>query len=84
MTTLFLKVSSDKHILLQSANLCKFHLLFQPLDVQGVPNLSLKRMMKENFTNWYADQITQAMDKGQQLEQIKIPLKLSIVKPLHA
>ena len=40
--------------------------------------------MKKKFTNWYVDQITQAMDKGQELEQIEIPLKLSIVKPLHA
>ena len=40
--------------------------------------------MMKKFTNWYRDQVTQAMDKGQELEQIEIPLKLSIVKPLHA
>ena len=40
--------------------------------------------MKKKFTNWYANQITQAMDKGQEPEQIEIPLKLSIVKQLHA
>ena len=40
--------------------------------------------MMKKFTNWYRDQVTQTMDKGQELEQIEIPLKLSIVKPLHA
>ena len=40
-------------------------------------------MMKKKFTNWYADQTTQVMDKGQELEQIEIPLRLLIVKPLH-
>ena len=40
--------------------------------------------MKKKFTNWYVDRITQVMDKGQELEQIEIPLKLSIVRPLHA
>ena len=83
MTSPVLKVLSDNHILLQSVP-ANFTYLFQPLDVQGGPNLSVKRMMKKKFTNWYADQITQAMDKGQELGQIETPLKLSFVKPLHA
>ena len=41
-------------------------------------------MIKKKYTNWHADQITQAMDKGQELKQIEIPLKLLIVEPLHA
>ena len=38
----------------------------------------------KKFADWNADQTTQAMGKSQELEQIEIPLKLSIVKPLHA
>ena len=83
MTSPVLKVLSDNHILLQSVP-ANFNYLLQPRDVQGGPNLSVKQMMKKKFTNWYADQITQVMDKGQELEQIEIPLKLSIVKPLYA
>ena len=41
-------------------------------------------MMKKKFTSWYEDQITQAKDKGQELKQIEIPLRLSNVNPLHA
>ena len=40
--------------------------------------------MKKIFTDWYADQITQVMDAGQEIDSIDIPLKLSIIKPLHA
>ena len=83
MTSPVLKVLSDNHILLQSV-LANFTYLFQPLDVLGGPNLSVKRMIKKQYTNWHADQITQAMDKGQELKQIEIPLKLLIVEPLHA
>ena len=37
--------------------------LFQPLDVQGGSNGYEKRMMKNKFTLWYADQINRALDK---------------------
>jgi hypothetical protein len=82
MTARVLKVLSDNYIMLQTvpANLTY---LFQPLDVQGGPNGYVKRLMKKKFTDWYADQITQAMDAGQELDSIDIPLKLSIIKPLH-
>ena len=83
MTGPVLKVLSDNHVLLESVP-ANFTYLFQPLDVQGGPNGYVKRIMKKKFTTWYADQITQAMDKGQELETIEVALKLSIVKPLHA
>ena len=69
--------------MLQS-NPTNFTYLFKPLDVEGGPNLCVKPMMKKKFTNWNADQTTQAIGKSQELEQIEIPLKLLIVKPLHA
>ena len=83
MTSPVLKVLSDNNILLQSVP-ANFTYLFQPLDVQGGPNGFVKRLMKKKFTDWYAEQITKAMDEGQELESIDIPLKLSIVKLLHA
>ena len=83
LTNPVLKVLSDNHILLQSVP-TNFTYLFQPFDVQGGPNLSVKQIMKKNFSNWYVDQITEAMDQGQELEKTEIPLKLSIAKPLHA
>ena len=67
MTSPVSKVLSDNHILLQSVP-ANFTYLFEPLDVQGDPNLSVKRMMKKKFINWYADQMIQAMDKSQELE----------------
>ena len=38
----------------------------------------------QNQLEMYAGQITKVMDAGQEIDAIEIPLKLSIVKPLHA
>ena len=77
------KVLKENRILLEKvpANLTY---LFQPLDVQGGPNGYVKRMMKNKFTLWYADQIDQALDAGAALSNIEVSLKLSTVKPVHA
>lgn len=58
--------------------------LFQPLDVQGGPNGYVKHYMKNKFMIWYADQVSRALDAGQDINQIEISMKLSVVKPLHA
>ena len=39
--------------------------------------------MKKKFSDWYAAQITHAMDDGQELDSVDTELKLSIIKPLH-
>ena len=83
MTSPVLKVLSNNNILLQSIP-ASFTYLFQPLDVQGGPNGFVKRLMKRKFTDWYASQITLAMEEGKELETIEVPLKLSNIKPLHA
>ena len=83
MTSPVLKVLSNNNILLQPVP-ANFTYLFQPLDVQGGPNGFVKRLMKRKFTDWYASQITQAMEEGKELETIEVPLKLSNIKPLHA
>ena len=58
--------------------------LFQPFDVQGDTNGYAKRFMKGKFMEWYTEQITQAMDAGQELDSIDIKLQLSIITPLNA
>ena len=40
--------------------------------------------MKEKFSDWYAAQITHAIEDGRELDSIDIELQLSIIKPLHA
>ena len=58
--------------------------LFQPLDVQGGPNGYAKKFMKDKFMLWYADQITQSLEKGIPLDMIDVDMKLTTLKPLHA
>ena len=83
MTELVQEVLKENNIFLVQvpANLTY---LFRPLDVQGGPNGYVKRMMKNKFTLWYADQITRTLDEGKDLNNIEVSLKLSVVKPLHA
>ena len=74
-TRTVLKVLSNNNILLQSVP-ANFIYLFQPLDVQGGPNGFVKRLMKRKFTDWYASQITLAMEEDKELETIEVPLIL--------
>ena len=60
-----------------------FTYIFYPLDVQGGPDRFVKRSMKKKFSDWYAAQMTHAMDDGWELDSIDIELKLPIIKPLH-
>ena len=74
-TRTVLKVLSNNNILLKSVP-ANFIYFFQPLDVQGGPNGFVKRLMKRTFTDWYASQITLAMEEGKELETIEVPLIL--------
>ena len=56
--------------------------IYQPLDV--AVNGPAKQFMKKKFVDWYARQIVTEMNKGIEVEQIDIKMKLSIMKPLHA
>ena len=78
-----LKVLSNNNIFLQSVP-ANITYLFQLLDVQGGANGFVKHLIKNKFSDWYAVQITQAMDDSRELDSIDIELKLSIIKPLHA
>ena len=55
---------------------------FQHLDltVNGPANESLK----QKFEAWYASQITEKLDNGCDIYSVEVPLKLSILKPIHA
>ena len=46
----------------------------QPLDLSF--NQPLKTLMKELFTHWYADQISDQLSKGVQLDAIKIDQRI--------
>ena len=83
MTCAVRKLLNENHILMEKvpANLTY---LFQPLNVQGGPNGYVKRFMKKKFTLWYSDHVIRALDEGKDIKDVKISLKLSIVKPLHA
>jgi hypothetical protein len=54
----------------------------QPLDVSI--DDPFKKLMKAEFTNWYSGMIKDGLDDGQELESVKVDLRLSIVKPIQA
>ena len=76
MNSPVLKVLWNNTIFLQFVP-ANFTYLFQSLDVQGGPNGFVKRLMKRKFTDWYASQITLAIEEGKELETIEVPLTLS-------
>lgn len=45
-------------------------------------NKPLKDVMKKQFSEWYAARFKEQVDRGTEIEQIKIDLKMSSVKPL--
>ena len=54
----------------------------QPLDIST--NETFKTLMKDSFTRWYAQEVQEALDSGKSVHEIKIDLRLSMIKPLHA
>ena len=54
---------------------------FHPLDltVNAVP----KHFLKDKFELWYANEVKKQLDEGTKVCEIDIPLKLSILKPIH-
>ena len=57
---------------------------FQPQDAQGSTNQYSKGFMKRKFSEWYSSEVVKQIDAGHDVDTIDIPLKLSIMKPLHA
>ena len=54
---------------------------FQPLDL--TVNTVAKHFFKDKFKLWYANEVKKQLDKGTEVYKIDIPLKLSILKPIH-
>ena len=54
----------------------------QPLDV-GL-NDQFKGLIKQEFSRWYANEVQEAMKQGISISDIKVDLKASMMKPLHA
>ena len=40
--------------------------------------------MKNSFARWYAEEVREAMGHGNAIEDIKVDLRASLIKPLHA
>ena len=55
--------------------------LFQPPDL--TVNSSAKAFLKAKFTEWFSQKIEEGLSEGKNLEDIDIPLTLSMLKPLH-
>ena len=56
--------------------------LFQPLDL--TLDGSAKAFLKAKFTEWFSEKIEECLSEGKDLEDIDIPVTLSVLKPLHA
>ena len=54
----------------------------QPLDL--TVNGYVKRFMRAKFNSWYSSQLRRQVDEGKPLQDIDVPLRLSILKPFHA
>ena len=54
---------------------------FQPLDL--TVNAVAKHFLKDKFELWYANEVKKQLHEGTKVYEIDIPLKLSILKPIH-
>ena len=52
--------------------------LFQPLNLKV--NGSTKALLKAKFTEWFSQKIEEGLSEGKDLEDIDIPLTLSVLK----
>ena len=54
----------------------------QPLDL--TINQKAKKFISNKFNVWYADQVRKQLQLGKATADVKVSLKLSDLKPLHA
>lgn len=54
----------------------------QPLDVGF--NKDFKDLMKSSFSRWYSEEVRDALDRGVAIKDLKVDLRASTIKPLHA
>ena len=55
---------------------------FQPLDLNV--NGNAKEFLKTKFECWYSKQVSDQIDHGIIVYDVHVPLKLSVIKPIHA
>ena len=55
---------------------------FQPLDISI--NQKAKKFVSHKFDTWYADRVTEQLRRGVAPGDVKVSMKLSDLKPLHA
>ena len=56
--------------------------LFQPLDISV--NKNAKWFIADKYQNWYAEKVLQQLNRRVAAHDVKVDVKLSIMKPLHA
>ena len=54
---------------------------YQPLDL--TTNKWGKEFLKTKFSQWYSEQIQNALDNGKAIEDIEVKVPVSVMKPLH-
>ena len=42
-----------------------------------------KEFLKKKFEEWYAKEISSQMERGRDVYEVEVPLKLSVMKPIH-
>ena len=75
-----LKVLEDNNVLATKVPPNMTH-SFQPLDL--TVNMVVKDFTKNKFSEWFSRQISIGTDTEQELEDIEIDYRLSVLKPLH-
>lgn len=56
--------------------------IFQPLDL--TVNRASKAFLRKLSQDWYSNEIQKQMEKGTRAHEIKVDVRISILKPLHA
>eukprot|EP00795_Rhopilema_esculentum_P008930 gene8930-16558_t len=56
--------------------------IYQPLDL--TVNRSCKAFLRKESQNWFAEQVQQQIQNGCEAEQVKVDLKISILKLIQA
>ena len=55
---------------------------FQPLDLNV--NGQAKQFLNKRFECWYAQQISYQLEDGTNVYNVQVPLKLSVIRRIHA
>ena len=56
--------------------------LLQPLDLSV--NKPLKDHLRRSFQSWYSEQVSKQLEEGKEPDDVKVDMRLSIMKPLGA